>query len=58
MNKINLKTVSPEAIKIIKIQVISMLRKHKKHNETADILGTSKPTVDKIACAYILSDSQ
>lgn len=52
MDKINLKTVSSETRKTIKKQVISLLKKHKKHNEIADILGISKPAVDKIACAY------
>lgn len=52
MNKINLKTISPESRKIIKKQVISLLKKHKKHNEITDILGISKPAIDKIACAY------
>ena len=52
MDKINLKTVSPETRKIIKKQVISLLKKHKKHHEIADITGISKPAVDKIACAY------
>lgn len=49
MDKINLRTVSPETRKIIKKQVISLL---KKYYEIADILGISKPAVDKIACAY------
>lgn len=52
MGKINLKKLSPETRKIIKKQVISMLKKHIKHQEIADIIGISKTTVDKIACAY------
>ena len=52
MEKINLKAVSPETRKIIKKQVISMLKKHMNHQEIADITGISKPAVDKIACAY------
>lgn len=52
MEKISLKAVSPETRKIIKKQVISMLKKHMNHQEIADIIGISKPAVDKIACAY------
>lgn len=52
MEKINLKKLSPETRKIIKKQVIAMLKKHIKHQEIADMIGISKPAVDKIACAY------
>lgn len=52
MEKINLKTISLEARVIIKKQVITLLDKKLKHQEIADIIGISKPAVDKIACAY------
>lgn len=44
--------MSPETRKIIKKQVITMLKKHIKHQEIADIIGISNPAVDNIACAY------
>ncbi len=52
MEKINLKTTCFETRRIIKQQVISLLDKKIKHQEIAEIIGISKPAVDKIACAY------
>lgn len=52
MEKINLKKVSPETRAVIKKQVITMLKKHIKHQEIADTICISKPAVDKIACVY------
>ena len=52
MEKINLKNVSSETRKIIKQQVIQLLKKHVKHKEIADTLNISLQTVDRISSAY------
>ena len=52
LRKINLKTVSPETRQTIKKQVIALLKKKTKHAEIAEIIGISKPAVDKISKAY------
>ena len=52
MEKINLKKVSSETRKIIKQQVIQLLKKSVKHKEIAEILNISLQTVDRIASAY------
>ena len=52
MEKINLRSVSVETRQTIKKQVIAQLKKGMKHSEIADIIGISKPAVDKISKAY------
>lgn len=52
MEKINLRTVSPETRQTIKKQVIALLKKGVKHSEIADLIGISKPAVDKISVAF------
>ena len=52
MEIINLKTVSAETRQTIKKQVIALLKKKTKHSEIAEIIGISKPAVDKISKAY------
>ena len=52
MERINLRTVSPETRQIIKKQVIALLKKGIQHSEIADTIGISKPAVDKISAAF------
>ena len=52
MEIINLKTVSPETRKIIKKQVISLIKKGRKQSEIADTLGISLQVVKRISRAF------
>ena len=52
MEIINLKTVSPETRKIIKKQVISLIKKGRKQSEIADTVGISPQAVKRISSAY------
>ena len=52
MEIINLKTVSPETRKIIKKQVISLIKKGRKQSEIADTIGISPQAVKRISSAY------
>ncbi len=52
MEKIDLKKVSTETRRIIKQQVIQLLKKHVKHKEIADTLNISLQTVDRISSAF------
>lgn len=52
MEKINLTSVNSENRKIIKKQVVGMLKKNMKHSDIANTLGISKYAVDRISCAY------
>ena len=50
--KINLIAVNSETRASIKKQVISMLKKGKKHNDIAEALGISKYAFDRISIFY------
>ena len=52
MEKINLTSVNSETREIIKKQVVSMLKKGKKHTEIAETVGISKYAVDRISSMY------
>lgn len=52
MDKINLRSVSPETRKTIKKQVVALLKKGMKHSEIAAVIHISVPAVDKISRAY------
>ena len=52
MEIINLKSVSPETRKIIKKQVISLIKKGKKQSEIADTVCISPQAVKRISSAY------
>lgn len=52
MQTINLVTVSPETRKIIKKQVISLIKKGKKQSEIAETVGISPQAVKRISSAF------
>lgn len=52
MEKIDLRHVSRETREIIRKQVVSLLKKGKRHADIAEDLGISKIAVDKISRAY------
>ena len=52
MKTINLVTVSPETRRIIKKQVISLIKKGKKQIEIAETVGISPQAVKRISSAY------
>ena len=52
MERINLRSVSTDTRQTIKKQVIALLKKGMKHSEIADMIGISKPAVDKISKTY------
>ena len=52
MKTINLVTVSPETRRIIKKQVISLIKKGKKQIEIAETVGISPQAVKRISSVY------